>query len=129
MIVRAIKIICRVMRVVIFGQVSKSGAKSDHKFDIVCTVHRSQSCKQTNKTHFLYVFILQFLYSSTCFERPFRSSSGVHDLLYLQLCTDRANVSVDAYKNCKINTYRKCILLVCVYNRPQILTTSVCLSA
>ena len=32
--------------------------------------------------HFLYVFILQFLYYSTCFERPFRSSSGVHDLLY-----------------------------------------------
>ena len=32
--------------------------------------------------HFLYVFILQFLYNSTCFERPFPSSSGVHDLLY-----------------------------------------------
>ena len=38
--------------------------------------------KQSNKIHFLYVFILQFLYNSTCFERPFLSSSGVHDLLY-----------------------------------------------
>ena len=38
--------------------------------------------KQTNKMHFLYVLILQFLYNSTCFERPFRSSSGVYDLLY-----------------------------------------------
>ena len=34
--------------------------------------------RQNNKMHFLYVFILQFLYNSTCFERPFRSSSGVH---------------------------------------------------
>ena len=42
--------------------------------------------------HFLSVFILQFLYNSTCFERPFRSSSGVHDLLYLQLCTNHAKV-------------------------------------
>jgi hypothetical protein len=32
--------------------------------------------------HFQYVFILQISYNSTCFERPFRSSSGVHDLLY-----------------------------------------------
>ena len=39
------------------------------KFDIVCTVHRKQLYKQTNKMHFLYVFILQFLYNSTCFER------------------------------------------------------------
>ena len=61
------------------------------EFDIVCTVHRNQLYKQTNKMHFPYVFILQFLYSSTCFERPFRSSSGVHDLLYVQLCTNRAN--------------------------------------
>ena len=30
--------------------------------------------------HFLYVFTLQFLYNSTRFERPFRSSSGVHKL-------------------------------------------------
>ena len=43
--------------------------------------------------HFLYVFILQFLYNSTSFERPFRSSSGVRDLLYLQLCANHANVS------------------------------------
>ena len=32
--------------------------------------------------HFLYVFIIQFLYNSTCFERTFLSLSGVHDLLY-----------------------------------------------
>ena len=62
-------------------------------FDIVCIVHSSQLHKQTNKMHFLYVFILQFLYNSTCFEGPFRSSSGVHKLLYLQLCTNRANES------------------------------------
>ena len=37
---------------------------------------------QPNKMHFLYVFILQFPYNSTCFERTFLSSSGVHDLLY-----------------------------------------------
>ena len=43
--------------------------------------------------HFLYVFILQFLYNSTCFERPFSSSSGVHDLLFMVLCTNRVNVS------------------------------------
>ena len=39
--------------------------------------------KQTNKMHFVYVFILQSLYKSTCFDGPFRSSSGVHNLLYL----------------------------------------------
>ena len=49
--------------------------------------------KQTNKMLFLHVFIPQFLYKSTCFEGPFLSSSGVLDLLYLQLCTNRANVS------------------------------------
>ena len=48
--------------------------------------------------HFLYVFILQSLYKSTCFERPFRSKH------------------VDLYKDCRINTHRKCILLVCLYN-------------
>ena len=31
------------------------------KFDVVCTVHRNQLYKQTNKMHFLYVFILQFM--------------------------------------------------------------------
>ena len=44
--------------------------------DIVYTVHRIQLYKQTNKMHFLYVFILQFLYNSTCFERPFRLTVG-----------------------------------------------------
>ena len=102
--------------------------------------------------HSLYVFILQFSHNSTCFERTFRSSSGVHDLLYLQLCTvlrlgpsnnrkterldtfarfvqscrysklwtddernDRSK-HVELYKNCRINTYGKCILSVCLYN-------------
>ena len=100
-----------------------------------CTVFHEKSLmwlyKRANKMHFLYVFILPFLYNSTCFERPFRSSSGVHGLLYLQLCTNRANVSnclvvrfqrngrskhVELYKNGRINTYRKCILLVCLHN-------------
>ena len=56
--------------------------KNVGQFDIVYTMHRNQLYKETNKMHFLYVFILQFLYNSTCFERPFRSSSGVHNLLY-----------------------------------------------
>jgi hypothetical protein len=42
--------------------------------------------KQTNKIHFIYVFILQFMYNSTCFERPFLSSAvynfTVHAALY-----------------------------------------------
>ena len=29
-------------------------------FDIVCTVHRNQLYKETNKMRFLYVFILQY---------------------------------------------------------------------
>jgi hypothetical protein len=33
------------------------------------------------------------MYISTCFERPFRSSSGVHYLLNQQLCTNHADVS------------------------------------
>ena len=39
-----------------------------------------------------YVFILQFLYNSTCFEGLFRSSLRFHNLLYLQLCTNHSNV-------------------------------------
>ena len=53
-----------------------------NEFYTVCTVHRNQFYKQTNKMHTLYVFILQFLYNSTCFERPIRSSPGVHDLTF-----------------------------------------------
>ena len=61
-------------------------------FDIVCTVHRNHLHKQTNKMHFsMYLFYNCFVHS-TCFEWPFRSSSGVHKLLYLQLCKNRANV-------------------------------------
>ena len=88
--------------------------------------------------HFLYVFILQFLYNSICFERPFRSSIAVYDLLYLQLCTNHAlhglyraadtkswipdderncrSKYADLHKNCRINTCRKCILLFFLYN-------------
>ena len=103
-----IKCNCTYVRCLIFGQHVKCKypctklayhfSHTQHhinsdKFDTVCTVHRNQLYKQTKKMHFLYVFILQFLYSSTCFERPFRSSSGVHDLLYLQLCTNHTNVS------------------------------------
>ena len=115
-------------------------------FDVVCSMHRNQLYKQTKKMHFLYVFILQFLYNSTCFERPFRSSSGVHDLLRsAAVCKPCKRISdtftrfvqstrnskswtpddelngrskhVELYKNCRINTYRKCILLVCLYNK------------
>ena len=76
--------------------------------------------------HFVYVFILQFLYNSTCFEGPFRSSSGVLDFLYTAAeyrktrtpDDERNGLSkhVELYKNCRINTYRKCILLVCLRN-------------
>ena len=94
--------------------------------------------------HFLYVFILQFLYKSTCFKWPFRSSSGFHGLTvgtssnrmteqldmfawFVQSCRyskswtpdDERNSHlkhVDLYKNCRINTYRKCLLMVCSYN-------------
>ena len=41
---------------------------------------------------FLYVFVIQFFVYSTCFARFFRSLSGVHKLLYLQLCTNYANM-------------------------------------
>ena len=54
--------------------------------------------------HFLYVFILQFMYNSTCFERPFLSTSGVHDLLYLQICTNHANRSVKDQAVCMVCT-------------------------
>ena len=87
--------------------------------------------------YFLYAFTLQFLYNSTCFERPFRSSSGVHKFTVfcssvqtMLTCltvrsygwnnhkTERNGLSkhVELYKNCRVNTYRKCILLVCLYN-------------
>ena len=60
-------------------------------FDIVCTVHHNQFYKQTNKMHFLYVFILQSFCNSVCFEWLFCSSSGVH----------KFTVSVALYKPCK----------------------------
>ena len=45
--------------------------------------------------HFL--FILQSLYNSKCFKQLFRSSSGVHNLLYLRLCTNHSTIP-----NCSI---------------------------
>ena len=60
-------------------------------FDIVCTVHRNQFYKQTNKMHFLYVFILQSFRNSTCFERLFHSTWGVH----------KFTVAAALYKPCK----------------------------
>ena len=74
-----------------FKQPLTFGDKIISFFDTVCTVHRNQLYKQTNKMHFRCVFILQFPYNSTCFERPFLSSSAVHDLLYQQLCTNHAH--------------------------------------
>ena len=50
----------------------------------------------------MYLFY-NFFYNSTCFEQPFRPSSGVRDLLYLQLCTNRANVS-----NCLVLRLEPC---------------------
>ena len=41
--------------------------------------------------HFLHVFILQFLYKSTYFERPFRSSSGIHAKHGLYRAADTVN--------------------------------------
>ena len=68
--------------------------KCVHDFDIVCTVHRNQLYKQTNKMDFLYVFILSIfvqLYTlGTTFCFIIRS---FHNLLYLQLCTNHADVS------------------------------------
>ena len=86
--------------------------------------------KKTNKMHSLYVFILQFLYKSTCFGRPFLSSSGDHDFtvsaaLYkpckrVQTSPDDErngrSKHVELYKNCRINTYKKRILPVCLWN-------------
>ena len=83
-----------------------------HKFDFVCTVHRNQLYKQTYKMQFLYVFITHYLYNSTCFERPFHSSSEVLNLLYLQFCTNHANVS-----NCSV--YKTVTLM---YMAPFIIT-------
>ena len=40
--------------------------------------------------HFFMCLFYIFFVHSTCFERLFRSSSVVHKLLYLQLCTNHA---------------------------------------
>ena len=61
-------------------------------FDTVYTLHRNQLYKQTNKMYFLCIYSTIFV-QLYMFRRPFRSSSGVHDLLYLQLCTNHENVS------------------------------------
>jgi hypothetical protein len=77
-------------------------------FDIVCIVHLNQLYKQTNEMHFLHVFIVQFLYNSTCFERPFCSWTSDDE-------GNGRSKHVELYKNCTINTYRKCIVFVCLF--------------
>jgi hypothetical protein len=62
-----------------------------YEFDFVYTVHCNQLHKQTNKMHFFSMYLFYNFVPSTCFERPFRSSSGDHKLL----CTYHANVSLD----------------------------------
>ena len=66
-------------------------------FDIVCTAHCNQLYKQTNKMQLLYVFILQFLYKSACFEDHFVHHQKFMICYVLQLCTDHSNVS-----NCSV---------------------------
>ena len=51
------------------------------------------------------------------FQRLFDSSSGVHDLLYLQLCTNRANVSNCSVLRLELNSNLKTehlVLFVCI---------------
>ena len=65
--------------------------------------------------HFLYVFILQSFCNSTRFERLFLSLSVDHKFMYMQLCTNHANVP-----NCsvlKLELVPKCILLVRLQNQ------------
>ena len=72
--------------------------------------------KPTSCTFRMYLFY-NFLSNSTCYH--FVHHQEFRGLLYLQLCTNRANVSnclVLKPRNCRINTYEKCILLVCLYN-------------
>ena len=90
--------------------------------------------KQTNKMHF-FVCIYSTIRNSTCFERLFRSSLGVHKFTIsaarlhgVYKAADTANLwtpddernsrskHVELCKNCRINTYRKYILLVFLYN-------------
>ena len=78
--------------------------------------------KPTRCTFCVYLFC-NFWCKSTFFERPFLSSSGVHDsaAVYSKSRTpdDERNgrsKHVELYKNCRINTHRKCILLVFLYN-------------
>ena len=89
-------------------------------FEVLSTVHRNQLYEQTNKMHFLYIFILQTFYNSTFFERPIRSSSGVHDLPYLQLCTNcalhglyRAADSINNELLIILSTHRQHNYIVC----------------
>ena len=62
--------------------------------------------KQINQMRFLYVFILQFLNKSTCFERPFLRHQEFMIYCILQLRTNRANVPV-------MHVYT-----VCTYSKP-----------
>ena len=121
------------------GEIMARWAESMEKqFDIVYTVHRNQLRKQTNKMHFMYLFY------NFCTNLHVSKDHFVHHqefMIYciLQLCTNHAlhglyraaeyskswtpdderngrSKHVDLYKNCRINTYRKCILLVSLHN-------------
>ena len=93
-------------------------------------MHRNQLYKQTNKLRFCMYFFFTILYSSTRFERLFHSLS-VHNLLHLQLCTKHANVPnclvlrLELVQDCRINTYKKHILLVSLYNFSRYLDRTV----
>ena len=89
---------------ILSNQESQATALPDLK--LLCLGHREKQ--------FLCVFILQFLYvSKDAFARSVQSCS------YSKLRTpdDEQNgrsKHVELYKDCRINTYRKCILLVCL---------------
>ena len=61
------------------------------QFATACTVHRNKLYKQTNKMHFLYVFILQHFCNSTCLKQLFLSSPGFR----------KFTVSAALYKPCR----------------------------
>ena len=66
-------------------------------FDIVCTVHRNQFYKQTNKMH-ICVYLFYNIFANLHVSKDyFVHHQEFISLLYLQLCTNRANVS-----NCSV---------------------------
>ena len=89
--------------------VACTGAQDGHFWTFSSIVRRSLTfyvpCivtnyinKPTGRTFFMY--LSHNFCTTMCFERPFRSSSGVHDLLYLQL-----------YKACRRGSRHGCMIL------------------